>query len=225
MKPNLKKGNIKALSKNRKVFSSYIRKFYDRKSDFPNSSFYFHNRVMEMVRKTKNYGHLVNNNVFLEFVYATLSTWGMDRLDGGARLVKFEVFKKSVRENSPLLKDLSNYKINRLSDIKKQEAKRKLSLLFDRLKVMKGKKLVGVSKALHHLLPDLVPPVDGTYTLSFFYGNYYYTDGNQKEKFLEIFEEYCNIARKLVLKKTDLKHKWDTSIPKLLDNAVIGFIS
>lgn len=221
----LKEENINALSKDKAAFMSYVKKYYRRKSNFPNSSIYFHNKVIKMIRRTKDYGSLIKDRLFLEFVYATLATWGMDRLDGGARLVKFEVFQKSVKENSILLKELSNYKIQRLGNNRKREVKAKLSLLFNKLKVMKSKKLVGVSKALHHLLPDLVPPIDGTYTLNFFYGNGSYDKSNQNKKFLEIFDEYYKISRKLLLKKSDLKRKEDTSIPKLLDNAVIGFKS
>ena len=225
MRLRLKTRNIGLLSKNRRVFMSYVKKFYGRKPDFPNSSFYFHNSAIDMIRKAHNYRNLLADKSFLESVYAVLSSWGMDRLDGSARLVEFDIFAKSVLDNAVSLKELADYKLNRLNGNDREIVKDRLSFLFDRLKIMKGKKLVGVSKALHHFLPDLVPPIDGTYTLTFFYENYYYTEDNQKEKFLSIFNESCNISKSLSLTKKDLKRKWDTSIPKLIDNAIIGFVS
>ncbi len=218
--------NVNALTKSKKAFVSYVKKSYSRKRDFPNSSFYFHKRVLEMIRASKNYRDLLNDKTFLEFVYATLATWGMDRMDGSARLVKFDVFRNSVFNNLALLEELTKYKMDRLSDPEKQKAKDKLAILLYGLNVMVGKcKLVGVSKALHHLLPDLVMPIDGTYSLKFYYGNTTYNENNQKEKFLEIFNKFCFIAKKLNLSKKDLTGQWDTSIPKLIDNAIIGFVS
>ena len=50
-----------------------------------------------------------------------------------------------------------------------------LSSLFENLEVIeKGSKLIGNSKTLHHLLLDLIPPIDRKHTLNFFY----------KEKFI-----------------------------------------
>ncbi|MEM3870956.1 MAG: hypothetical protein QXE05_00100 [Nitrososphaeria archaeon] len=216
---------IDSLIKSKEVFKEYIKKYYDRKIDFPHSSCYFHKKVLNMIRESE-YDRLFNDDLFLEFIYATLSAWGLDRMDGGARLVEFNDFKKSVLDNLNLLKELSLIKLNELSDEKKEEVKKRLAILFEKLKVMETKsKLVGVSKALHHLLPDLVPPIDRKYTLNFFYERKFNPQikGNEKEIFLEIFDYYHLICKKLCEK--DLEREWDTSIPKLIDNAIIGFVS
>lgn len=121
---------------------------------------------------------------------------------------------------------MTGYKINNLNNTEEQEIKDKLSILFDNFEVMvKKAKLVGVSKALHHLLPDLVPPIDRKYTLHFFYGNTNYSEKDQKEKFLAIFDKFRLISKELDLTEKDLLGQWDTSIPKLIDNAIIGFVS
>jgi hypothetical protein len=88
------------------------------------------------------------------------------------------------------------------------------------------RKIVGVSKALHFLIPDLVMPIDGKFTMTYFYGyNKYY---NEPEKEFEIFEDIFNktekIVAKLNLNNDDLKEEgWNTSVPKLIDNSIIGF--
>jgi hypothetical protein len=83
-------------------------------------------------------------------------------------------------------------------------------------------KLVGVSKALHFLLPDLVTPVDNKYTLFFFKKS----SGKNKEfnTFEDVFIKTYRITDSLLLKENDFDGKhWNTSIPKLIDNAIIGF--
>lgn len=108
----------------------------------------------------------------------------------------------------------------------KERIKSKLAILYENLKVMESKaKLVGVSKVLHHLLPDLVPPVDRTHTLKFFYDRSNYREKEGKEIFLKIFDAFYDICKKLNLTEKDLKRRWDTSIPKLIDNAIIGYVS
>ena len=222
----MKEENIKALTTNRNVFTAYVKKYYDRQKDFSNSSYYFHRRVIEIIRTSKTHKDLFKDKIFLEFVYATLSTWGLDRMDGSARLVEFNVFRKSVLNNLSFLEKLTGYKINNLNNTEEQEIKDKLSNLFDNVKVMvKKAKLVGVSKALHHLLPDLVPPIDRKYTLNFFYGSINYSEKDQKGKFLAIFDKFRLICKELDLTEKDLSGQWDTSIPKLIDNAIIGFVS
>lgn len=218
--------NVNALTENKEIFIGFVKKFYSRPGAFPNSSDYFHKKVIGIIRASDPHKDLFKDKLFLEFVYATLSSWGLDRMDGSARLVEFEVFRKSVLNNSPALETLLNYRMHDLNEIGKTKVKDALSVLFDNLNVMVRKaRLVGVSKALHHLLPDLVPPIDRKYTLDFFYGNTAYGEKDQKEKFLAIFDKFCLISDKLGLNNEDLKERWDTSVPKLIDNAIIGFVS
>lgn len=222
----MKEENIKSLAKNRDIFISHVGKYYSRPTGFPNSSYYFHKKVIDKIRESKIHTDLFRDKLFLEFVYATLSTWGLDRMDGSARLLEFDTFMESVQNNIPILEKLPTYKMNKISDVERQEVKDQLAILFDNLNVMlKEVKLVGLSKALHHLLPDLVPPIDRKYTLDFFYGNTNYSAKDQKEKFLSIFDKFCLISKKLSLTDRDIVGQWDTSTPKLIDNAIIGFVS
>jgi len=164
------------------------------------------------------------NEYFLDLVYATLATWGLDRMDGKARLVDFDIFRNSIKDNLTILQELSRFKLNIINNEDKEEIKSKLAILYEKLKVMESRaKLVGVSKALHHLLPDLVPPVDRKYTLKFFYNRLDYEEKEGKQKFLDIFDAFYEICKKLNLTERDLKREWDTSIPKLIDNAIIGY--
>lgn len=59
--------------------------------------------------------------------------------------------------------------MHEIDETEKEEIKKDLRDVFLNLKVMESNaRLVGNSKALHHLLPELVPPVDRQYTVKFF---------------------------------------------------------
>ncbi len=214
-------GNIEKLIKN---FDESVDRFYSRKNSFPESALHFHRKTIGERRKA-GLKQLLKDSGFSELLYATLVSWGMDRMDASARLVSFEDFYRNLADNSDLLHEIEYFK---LDDGNADGLERNLSVLFKSVKVMKGgAKLVGTSKTLHHLLPDLVMPMDRKYTLRFFYSSEAYTENDQEKKFLEIFgrARYIHENLKYVKAKLDLKREWDTSIPKMIDNAIIGFLS
>jgi hypothetical protein len=133
-----------------------------------------------------------------------------------------------------------------LTDERCGEVLRQLSALFNGLAVMKSSsRIVGVSKTLHFLLPDLVPPIDRRRVLKCLFGSPSYyrelppgpcasirvmlpgdvTPRIQREfnKFGDILFEYTRLSRHVGLSKADVDGKgWNTSVPKLIDNAVIA---
>jgi len=224
-KKQLIEERLETLTESKEKFEYYVSSYYGRKTDFPKSSYHFHRRVLEFIRRHQHEEFFTNEN-FLDLVYATLATWGMDRMDGAARLVDFDIFRNSIKDNLTILQELRARKLSIIDDKNKEQIKIELAILYESLKVMESKaKLVGVSKALHHLLPELVPPVDRKHTLEFFYDRIYYKEKEGKQKFLEIFDAFFRICKKLNLTERDLKRKWDTSVPKLIDNAIIGYVS
>lgn len=143
----------------------------------------------------------------------------------GAKMVEFNEFKNSILENKAALAKLSNYKLHTLNENQKENIRQDLLNIFLNLRVMKSKlRLVGNSKALHHLLPDLVPPVDRQYTIRFF-GNRSISRKNEGFIFLEIFDKFWLICKRLNLSEKDYINgkEFTTSIPKLIDNAIIGY--
>jgi hypothetical protein len=98
--------------------------------------------------------------------------------------------------------------------------------------VATGTSLVGNSKVFAHLLPNLVPPVDREYTLTFLFGNKQITNDLQGEwgKLRQILQGFFHpIAEDPIFRaKADEwltrrdRSRWDTSQLKILDNLVIG---
>jgi hypothetical protein len=88
-------------------------------------------------------------------------------------------------------------------------------------------KLVPGTKALHHLLPDLIVPEDRAYTQRFFgYHNPEFQGqyGSQKPVFVNTFVTFARIARAVdVASYVGTGQPWRTSRGKVIDNAIVGF--
>jgi hypothetical protein len=162
-----------------------------------------------------------------EQIVETLKTWGMDKK--GAKLEQPCVIYDSINNCDEYLSELYSYRLNEIDNNTLSHLKDTLFLLFRDLKVMKSKRrIVGVSKTMHFLLPDLVMPVDGKYTMKAVYG-YNKMSETATDEFddyfyiLKMFQEICANYR-LSLSDFDTS-RWNTSIPKIIDNAIIGLIN
>jgi hypothetical protein len=207
--------NIQKLTEDKTEFLKYAKKVDDT---FNGPSAYFYKKVINKIRSTDNYSSLFDNELFFEDVYATLATWGMHR-GGNTRMADFNDFKKSIRDNTDFFVRLSKEKLEKtnLEDLREVILK-----IFDSLLVMERKeapKFVANSKIMHYLLPDLIPPMDRKYIASFFYIRF----KKENNDFWEVLSKFKEIAVKLNLTQDDLKNEWDISIPKIIDNAIIGF--
>jgi hypothetical protein len=205
-----------------KNFETYLN-YFNTNIKFSGPSIYFHIKVIEKIRNTQPYEALFNDNIFFDYIYAVLASWGMHRMgDKTAKMSDFEDFRQSILDNKEELIKLSSYKLQQLTGAEYRETKRGLSKSFDALQVMDSDaKLVGNSKALHHLLPDLVVPIDRTHTLRFFFNNTNITY-DEKSLFLELFDRFREIAKDVDLSKVPLDG-FNTSVPKIIDNAIMGY--
>ena len=144
---------------------------FDRLNLFTGPSAYFHSKTLSLLRQHKSPADAVLDEAFVETVYATLTSWGMHRMGpGGAKLVDFELLVEHFRQLEQPIKRLSAIK---LVDLRLDETKQvgdQLWALISELKIGQGEtKIVAGSKALHHVLPDLIPPIDREYTIRFFF--------------------------------------------------------
>jgi hypothetical protein len=170
---------------------------------------------------------LISDREFLELIYVTLVSWNMNMR--GAKMVDIDTFSKSIQSFSKNISQLKDKELHLLSEVEFEKVLKLAEPLFVGLKVMKSKsRIVGVSKTLHFLLPKLFPPMDRRYTMNFFYGyNNYFGDGNRESRsFSTLFREFYKITQKLKLNSKDVDSiSWNTTVPKLIDNAIIGYIS
>lgn len=192
---------------------------------------YLYNLLLEKRKRID-----IFSDEYLELVYTTLIAWNMN--GRGAKLNDFNLFKKSIRKNKVKINSLMDYKIEKLDEKQKAEVLKISEELFNNLDLVGiswtgnkiKSKLVTFSKTLHFLIPNLFVPIDRRYTLDFFYSNKMVpTDSENKKNnekqikvFNELFGKFCEMIKIYNLKKY-IDNKWNTNIPKIIDNAIIGY--
>ncbi len=196
---------------------------YYKAETFRGPSLYFHQRALATRHPPVSFTHL-------EYVYATLSSWGMHRMGrGGSKMQSFDTFSQSVEPLKDRIAEAQSFDFHEMSDMKWAV----LEEIFQGVKVMaSGTTIVGNSKVMHHMLPNVIPPIDREYTLWFLHGNTNIKNDLQNEWILmkEIISEFFipvasdrafhSKARRWMARSED--YPWDTSVFKAVDNLVIG---
>ena len=176
---------------------------------------YFYRRLIAE-HKAKKLPELLESNYFIELMYATLVSWDMNTR--GAKMEYFDKFEEEIMKNKGEILELAEKRIERLSESEFGQLLTKLSSIYDNLHLMKtSSRLVSNSKVLHFLLPNLVVPMDRKNTLEFFYGN----TSESRNKFRDIMVYAYRISKNPLFNKY-FDEKWHTTIPKMIDNAIIG---
>ena len=198
-----------------KNLSKYHKKFY-AKNTFSGPSIYFHKKA------------LLKSDKQCEYIYAALTSWGMHRMGKkGAKMTDFRTFQKSVNGIKSEINQLKNKRLESLTD----EDFDPLEKIFKNIKIMaSATTIIGNSKVMAHLLPKIIPPIDREYTLYFMKKSIV----NNMDKEWDIFKIFIQkfflkvAADRKFKKQSD---KWinnkekfplDTSIPKIIDNLIIG---
>jgi hypothetical protein len=95
-----------------------------------------------------------------------------------------------------------------------------------------GTSLVGNSKVMHHMLPNVIPPIDREYTLRFLHGNTTIRNDLETEWlimkeiisrfFIPVASDTTFYSKAEQWMKRNEVYPWDTSVLKVVDNLVIG---
>ncbi len=176
---------------------------------------YFYKRVLDLNKQADSLSKFINNDYNLEIVYATLVSWDMN--SRGAKMKYFDDFKENILQLSSKLEKLWKKRLEEVSDF--DAMLNVVSDVYDRLHVMKtGGKLVSNSKLLHFIFPHLLMPMDRSNTLVYFYK---YTNESKKQ-YLDILRWSYSMAKDSSIEwGKRLDDQWNSTIPKILDNAVI----
>jgi hypothetical protein len=199
---------------------------FDRANLFTGPSLYFHLKTLDLLHKHKSPADALRDQSFLESLYATLTAWGLHRMGpGGAKLVDFPVMVASFRELEQHIGTLSSFAVWQLGSDQVETVAVRIWEVISALKIGSAEtKIVSGSKALHHLLPELVPPIDREYTLRFFFNNKSLYQGDHAA-FQEMFPYFHLVAIQCRDKiERRIGHGMNTSPTKVIDNAVVGFV-
>jgi len=215
---------IEELKQNFKIFLEHFNNHYL----FSGPSLYFHRKVIKILSQ-KGLREAIKDDSFLEYIYATLASWGLHRMGKtNTKLVDFEEFKNSILENKDKILKLENIRITQINTNIEgtNHIMESINELINNLKISKAKtKLIFNSKTLHHLLPNLIPPIDKQYTLSFFYNSK--SPSHIENCFSEIYPKFIEIAnccKDIIIEMTKEGKGFNTSETKVIDNAIIGYV-
>ena len=196
--------------------------------DFGGPSSHFHQRSLEELNNS------FLNEPHLEMIYATLASWGMHRMGKTyTKLVDYCDFKNTILSHKKELTELKYVHIEDLTVENLKEIIIKLKQICFEMKVsISNSKIVGNSKTLAHILPNLVPPIDRQYTIRFFkcielrknVGDFK-GENEEKEYFEYIMEKaYDFIVQIKSCDKIIIDNKFNTSYPKIFDNIIVAYI-
>lgn len=200
----------------------YHQQFYQNQTFF-GPSLHFHRRSLQAWNPN-------NLEPCLQLIYATLTSWGMHRMGkGGSKMKPFEEFATSVL---PLVPQIEQARAFRPATMREQDWQ-SLRSIFTATDVMASKtRIVGNSKVMAHLMPNIVSPIDREYTLKFLTGHKNIKNDPEAEWrwMREIIEKlFIPVAlnpdfMQLAIQWMDdqAHHPWDTSIFKIIDNLIIG---
>jgi len=199
----------------------YHTKYYASET-FSGPSLHFHQRALEV-----EYANWTDK---VELIYAVLASWGMHRMGtNGPKMQSFASFEKSIDAVRLDLEKLQQAIPQNLSLYDWQ----KLERVFKEIKAMaSGTTIVGNSKVLAHLIPNLVAPIDREYTLNYLFGSKMFQNDLEREWRLmrKIHEKfYYPISDNEIFQNKAIiwmdnsgSFPWDTSMLKIIDNLVIG---
>jgi hypothetical protein len=148
----------------------YHQAYYEVKT-FGGPSLHFH-------RKSLEYGD-IDFTRRLEYIYATLTAWGMHRMGkGGSKMLPFEEFRSSMIPLETTVEEVKKFQPDELNET----AWSKVEAIFKGIKIMATEtRIVGNSKVMAHLIPNIVAPIDREYTLRYLRGNTNIRNGIARE--------------------------------------------
>lgn len=144
-----------------------------------------------------------------------------------AKVVDFGEFASSLQQDAGQIQALWNRDITAITDEDVSDTSARVWEIISTLRVSRSRThIVAGSKALHHVLPDLVPPIDRQYTFQFFTGQKSVQHG-EAAAFAEWFPLLCEIGSRCRAEIEQIQVGGGfmaTSSAKIIDNAIIGFM-
>lgn len=179
-----------------------------------------HVRTIDRRRELASAATAIDDPLFISSLYETLRAWRLGMR--GSRLADVDQFQAALKAHQGQIAALDGCSIDD-AGLKVESCSREIWNLITDLEIVDNyTRLVPGTKALHHLLPDLVPPMDRQYTCAFFGWALPQTQYNQDRVFQEAFCSLALVARSVSPAKY-VGRGWNTSRTKVLDNALIGF--
>lgn len=194
---------------------------YDARAPFVRSGQLESHRQTILARRSAGSATVaLGDDAFLALLYRTLQKWGIGAR--GSRLAPFGQFASSLRLCEADIAALDSLKIDDPT-LQVGDTSARVMAVIERLEIVDNKApLVPCTKALHHLLPDLVVPIDREYTQRFFGWHNPEFQYRQGEFFAQAFATFADVARAANPQQYVRDAGWHTSRTKVIDNAIVS---
>lgn len=194
------------------AMKKFIEWGYSEKEDL-----FLYRKIISVVgKRSENLVDLLKDNKFIVLTYLTLISWNMDKRL--AFIEFFDTYQKQILDIAEKLTELKGISLEEISKDELSHIKSKLHKIYENLNLMiSGGRIVSNSKLLHFMFPDLIMPIDNN-TLKFLKQN------DSVESFLKIFDFTWKVANKIDLSKFVDNEKWNTTIPKVIDNIILSLV-
>lgn len=194
---------------------------YDHAVPFSRSGQYeWHRRTIDRRRRWA-LAEALTDDELLDDLFRTLQAWGIGRR--ASRLVPQPRFRQHLRDQADNLIALEDLHIDD-RDLDADAAAEAIWSVVEHLRIVENDSLiVSGTKTLHHLLPDLVPPMDRAWTGRFFAWSLADAQYAQWRTFRRTYRGFVTIAR-ATDPRAYIGVGWRTSRTKIIDNAIIGYL-
>jgi hypothetical protein len=202
-------------------FAHYLEA-YDQRGPFSQGQLHPHLQTIHRRRELGSAEAAAHDPGFGGLLYQTLRAWRLGVRS--SKLVPLPLFIEQLERNAANIAALDGVSIDD-PVLLTTAVVEQIGQLIASLGIVENKaKLVAGTKALHHLLPDLVPPMDRAWTGRFLgmRAAEWQSPANQTRILVTAFSGLSRVAR-AVDPQRFVGAGWRSSRTKVLDNALIGF--
>jgi hypothetical protein len=217
----------------------YFSGSYEQFAAFGGPCVYFHHECLSAgVRAFLSTRHI-------EMLYATLTAWGMHRMGDAettkTKLTNWERFHGSLASQS---EGLQRFRPHHMLDMSEAEYSDAIVALWPHYEALdlsvSDATIVANSKALHHLFPNFIPPIDRQYTIRFLRcPPEQWFDARGKFRTIQLpaliedqFNLFCTtcVEIKRLADRVDRalfdgqRREYGVTVPKALDNAIVNYV-
>ena len=200
-------------------FEYYLEEF-DRQPPFSESQLRSHLATIKLRRRFCSVDDVLQNDDFVRSLYETLQSWGVGKR--GSKLVGLPDFRDSLVRKAESLRVLEEARLD--STFGLDSVLPNLWNLIATLGIVENKHtIVAGTKCLHHILPDIVPPMDREFTQTFFGWTNSEFQYHPQACFEYAYRTLARIGVAMGVERYVRKEDWRSSASKILDNAIVGY--
>ena len=201
-------------------FERYVFAFDEKPAFARSGQFENHEKTIKLRFELGSASAALQSSDFIDCLRNTLLSWGIG--SRASRLVEPENFGAVLRRQAFAISELEHERLD-APGLPVQSLADKVWAIIDALGIVENKaKLVPCTKALHHLLPELIVPMDRAYTGVFFGWHAPDFQDQQERTIHDAFERFARIASSANPRQY-VGSGWRTSVTKVIDNAIVAF--